>query len=289
MSYIKNNYFKLMASVFFLLLASFSVTNLFDAYGEQYTDEGFKRSVSAFAIAKGLNGVISVVQGTEVAVEPAGIGLILTPGQILDPANDLIERFSWVMLVCTTSLGIQSILLKMFSSFYFSAMVAVLLFLMVLFIWNDKKVTVDIKNILYRFVVFLIILRFFIPVMAIASDAVYKAFLETSYVESTQQLEQSNELIANLSKENQAATKRDEDAPWYELLSDNINAAIDSFDVDKRVEQLKVEADNLMSHIIDLIVVFTMQTILLPLVFIWLSMRLVKVNFSFKYFSHPVK
>ncbi|MDH5611875.1 MAG: hypothetical protein OEY66_05410 [Gammaproteobacteria bacterium] len=285
MNFIKANYLKLIITACFFLLAFFSATNLFDEYGEKYTDEGFKRSLSAFAIAKGLNGVISVVQGTEVAVEPAGIGLILTPGQILDPANDLIERFSWVMLICTTSLGIQAILLKMFSSFYFSVVVTSSLLLMVLFVWNDKNTSVDVKNILYRFVTFLIILRFFIPVMAISSEGIYNAFLESKYTESKLQLEQSNQTIANLSEENRTLTDKAEDIPWYESLSNDFNAAIDSFDVDKRVEQLKAEADNLTSHIVDLIVVFTMQTILLPLVFIWLALKLIKANFTFRFFN----
>ncbi|MFV9615806.1 MAG: hypothetical protein ACNYZG_07615, partial [Gammaproteobacteria bacterium] len=136
MKLIKDNYPKVIITVCLLLLAFFSVSKLFDTYGKQYTEEGFQRSLVAFAIAKTLNGAISVVQGTEVAVEPAGIGLILTPGQILDPVNDLIERFSWVMLICTTSLGIQSILLKIFSSFYFSIIVSLSLFLMVLYLWK---------------------------------------------------------------------------------------------------------------------------------------------------------
>ena len=285
MNFIKNNYPKLIVSVFLLLLAFFSVTNLFDDYGEKYTDEGFKRSVSAFAIAKGLNGVISVVQGTEVAVEPAGIGLILTPGQILDPANDLIERFSWVMLICTTSLGIQSILLKMFSSFYFSTLVASSLFLMVLFVWNDKNASIGLKNILYRLAAFLIILRFCIPVMAISSEGVYTAFLQPKYAESKLHLEQSNETISFLSEENKDVRKEATDIPWYEALSNDFNAAIDSFDVDKRVEQLKAEADNLTNHLINLIVVFTMQNIFLPLVFIWISLKLIQANFTFRFFN----
>ena len=189
MNFIKDNYTKVFFTAGLLLLAFFSVSKLFDGYGEQYTEEGFQRSIVAFAIAKTLNGAISVVQGTEVAVEPAGIGLILTPGQILDPVNDLIERFSLVMLICTTSLGIQSILLKIFSSFYFSIIVAASLFLMLGFLWKYYKTPTSLKNILYRAMVFLVILRFFIPIMAITSDGLYKAFLESTYIESKQQLE----------------------------------------------------------------------------------------------------
>ena len=68
-------------------------------------------------------------------------------------------------------------------------------------------------------------------------------------------------------------------------MSSSIDSAMESLDVDRYYEKLKLEADNLTSHIIDLIVVFTMQTILFPLIFIWLSMRLIKANFSFRFVS----
>lgn len=285
MNFIKNNYSKLLVSLLLISLAIFSVTNLFDAYGEKYTEEGFKRSFSAFAIAKGLNGVISVVQGTEVAVEPAGVGLILTPGQILDPANDLIERFSWIMLVCTTSLGIQSILLQMFSSTYFSLFVALSMMVMLFVVWKDTNAPVALKNILYRSIIILVIIRFFIPAMAIVSEGIYSAFLESRYIESTLELEESNEVITHLSIDDSESRKQVEDVPWYESLSDNFNAAIDSFDVDKRVEQLKDEADNLTNHIISLIVVFSMQNIFLPIIFIWFFLNLIKASFRFRFFN----
>lgn len=47
-----------------------------------------------------------MAQGTEVAVEPAGVGVIFTPGQILDPVNDLLEQFSNLMLAASVAFGI---------------------------------------------------------------------------------------------------------------------------------------------------------------------------------------
>ena len=287
MNFIKDNYYKIIITVLLLLLAFFSVSKLmggvsFDSFGEKYTEEGFTRSITAFGIAKGLNGLISVVQGTEVAVEPVGVGVILTPGQILDPVNDLVERFSWVMLICTTSLGIQAVLLTIFSSFYFSIAVSAALLFTAVLVWKNLPASKQLKNILYRVAAFLIILRFFIPFMAISNDVLYKAFLEPTYIESKLQLEQSNTAIANLS-ENQKVTNEVTEKSWYEVMSSRIDSAIDSINVDKYYQQLKVEADSLTGHIIDLIVVFTMQNILFPLIFIWLSMKLIKTNFSFRF------
>ena len=287
MNSIKDTYQKVIITACLLLLAFFSVSKLldtfsFDSFGEKYTEQGLTRSLTAFGIAKGLNGLISVVQGTEVAVEPVGVGVILTPGQILDPVNDLIERFSWVMLICTTSLGIQAVLLTMFSSSGFSIAVSTMLLFMLLFIWKKQAVSTSLRNVLYRLIVFLVILRFFIPLMAIINEGLYKAFLEPTYIESTRELEKSNTAIANLS-DNQSINDDAKERSWYEVMSSSIDSAIDAINVDKHYEQLKVEADNLTSHIINLIVVFTMQTILFPLTFIWLSMKLIKANFSFRF------
>ncbi len=278
-----NKQTKVTITILLLLLAVISVTKLFDKYGEKYTEEGFQRSLAAFAIAKGLNGAISIVQGTEIAVEPAGVGLTLTPGQILDPANDLIERFSWVMLLCTTSLGIQSILLNIFSSSLFSIAVALSICFITYYLWKVQNQSIGIQNTLYRITAFLIILRFFIPLMAISSDALYKVFLETQYIESKNQLEETDKTISMISRESDAPETDTQDMSWYESVSNSLSSTLDSLNVDNRVEQLKLEAEKLTNHIVNLIVVFTIQTILFPLIFIWLSMKLIKVNFSFRF------
>jgi len=175
------------------------------------------------------------------------------------------------------------VLLTIFSSANFSIAVAVALLLIVLFVWRERGTSKATKNILYRLAAFLIILRFFVPAMAISNDGLYKAFLEPTYQQSTQQLEQSNTTIANISQDNQQVPAETQDKSWVELLNNNIDAALDSIDIDKQVQRLKAEADTMTSHIIDLIVVFTMQTILFPLIFIWLALKLVKANFSFRF------
>ncbi|MBT8449478.1 MAG: hypothetical protein KJO69_07305, partial [Gammaproteobacteria bacterium] len=83
---------KLFITVGILLVATVIIGGWLDQTGRSYTEEGIKRALTTYAIARGLNGVISVAQGTEVAIQPVGVGVTFTPGQILDPINDLIER-----------------------------------------------------------------------------------------------------------------------------------------------------------------------------------------------------
>jgi len=76
-------------SAVLILLVALAFQGGMDSAGRNYTEQGFKRALITYGIARGLNGVISVAQGTEVSLQPAGVGVTLTPGQILDPVNDL--------------------------------------------------------------------------------------------------------------------------------------------------------------------------------------------------------
>ncbi|MBW2512539.1 MAG: hypothetical protein JRE01_11000, partial [Deltaproteobacteria bacterium] len=78
-----------------------------DTRASAYIDQSLMNAGAAFLLARGFNAVVSVFQESELQLEPAGVGVSLALGQALDPINDLVERFSWVMLASLTSLGIQ--------------------------------------------------------------------------------------------------------------------------------------------------------------------------------------
>jgi hypothetical protein len=82
-----------------------------DRFAGEQVDSALTRALVAFALARGLDGVISVAQSAELAIQPAGIGVSLHPGELLDPINDLVESFSSVMLFAAASLGLQKLLL----------------------------------------------------------------------------------------------------------------------------------------------------------------------------------
>ena len=95
-----------------LLLVALSWYRPIGAMAESKLSDGLKRALVSFASARALNGVISVVQGTQVAVEPLGVGVSLSVGEILDPINDLVEAFSTVMLTASVAFGMQLLLLN---------------------------------------------------------------------------------------------------------------------------------------------------------------------------------
>ena len=82
MGTINSRLVKIAAGLSMALLIVLSFLGNADKIGQEYTDTAFQRALITFASARAINGLISVAQGTEVAIQPGGIGTVLTPGEI---------------------------------------------------------------------------------------------------------------------------------------------------------------------------------------------------------------
>ena len=138
--------------------------------GQQYIDNSFNVASTTFVAARGLNAVISVVQGTELAMVPLGIGMTLTPGQILDPVNDLVEQFSWVMLASTTAIGIEKVAMAISVWPVSKAIYSGFLVLTILFIWWGKF-PIKYRVFWLKASIIVVFLRFSIPLVFIMKRA----------------------------------------------------------------------------------------------------------------------
>ncbi len=69
-----------------------------------------------YGTARGINALVSALQGTELDMWLVTFSI----GELLDPINDVIERFSAVMTLAVTSLVIQQLLLVVVSDVTFS-------------------------------------------------------------------------------------------------------------------------------------------------------------------------
>ena len=249
--------------------AALAWSGVADGLSDDYADEAFKRALVTFAVARTLNGVISVAQGTEVAVEPGGVGVNFTVGQILDPINDLVEQFSSVMLVATSSLGLQNILLNMTSWWGVSAVLALAaLFLVGSTWWVGVKPSI--KTLALRAFLIAAFLRFALPILIIGTNLVFSAFLEEEHDAATAVLEAASSEIEEMNQSEAAVVPDDADASFMERLGDMWDSSVESLDVAGRIERLKASASSASEQIINLIVIFVLQTIILPLVFLWL-------------------
>ena len=267
---------KFVLTALALSLIAIAFFGLLDKKSEVYTDAAFNRALITFGIARGINGVISVAQGTEVAVHPAGFGVNFTPGQILDPINDIIEQFSWVMLASTASLGIQKIFLNMSSSWISSTILIVLLIIAVLTMWRTSLLSPSVRVLVKRLLLVVIFIRFSVPVAAIGSELLYDVFLAQQYTESTEKLEKTKEAISNLSQETQSEITENVEEGMLDKAKKWLSSATEAIDMEARFEQYTEAAAEATRHTVNLIVVFVIQTVIFPLLFLWIVYRFLK-------------
>jgi len=254
-------------------MVALSITKPIDNTSESQLDSALTRAMIGFGLARTLNGVISVAQGTEFAVQPAGVGVNFSPGEILDPINDLVERFSWVMLLATSSIGVQKILHDISSWAGISVLLAGAgLFFLLTRLRNSAVASM--ADFAAKLLLLMLLVRFLIPLGAIANDWVYKQFLEPRFEESSQQLEQASESIREISARQTEAQTESRSGSITDRAKSLYSSVTSKFDFDGMLDDYKQSAENVSEHAVNLIVVFIMQTVLFPLMFLYLFYRL---------------
>lgn len=272
---------KIMISLLLAACVFLAHFSWLDTLAEDYTEQGIKRTLITYGITRTLNGVISVAQGTEVAVSPAGIGLNFAPGQILDPVNDLIERFSWIVLASGTSLGIQRLFLEITTSKSVTWFLTVLILLALSAIWfyrPEDEAGVKRKSILNKILIVVILVRFSIPLIAVVNEALYVSYLQPKYEQAQEKLEQTSDKIKFISDSSQEKYEEEinpnnSNKSLFEKAERWFNTTKQSLNIDQQMESLKQAVADVSQQVIDMIVVFIVQTLVFPLLFLWLLVR----------------
>jgi hypothetical protein len=222
-------------------------------------DAGLKRALISFATARALNGAISVVQGTQVDFTPLGMGVTLAPGQILVPLNDLVGNFADLMLVASVAFGVQKFLIAMSSYWPISVLLTCAIAGWLLCHLRQGSPAPWLSKLL----LLLLMLRFAIPVVVLASDALSKKFLAADYAASQLAVDRITGQVASLERPVASAAA----APG---MFDRIKQWVPSgADLKVYFDKLKTSAEQSIEHMVKLMVIFLLETLLIPLLLLW--------------------
>lgn len=267
---------KVLWTLFAVAVCGLALSGVADRLGKDYAAGALERAFVTWAVARGLNGVISVAQGTEIALEPGGVGVNLTVGQILDPVNDLIEQFSSVMLVATSAIGLQTILLRITGSGGVSLLLAASALFALLMVWLPAaQRSTRLRAFALRFLLISVLLRFAVPFLVIGSNVIFDRFLAVEQQSATEALRVTTAEIEEISQQDEPAAGAD-GRNMLQRFGDMVGDSIQSLNVRERLAELKARASGATEHVVNLIVIFLLQTIALPLGFLWLLMQAAK-------------
>lgn len=227
-----------------------------DALAERHVETGFQRALTTFAAARALNAVLSAVQSASVSVG-VGVGASAHPGAILEPIDDLVEQFSALMLAATISFAAQRLLLEIFGAWPVSILLSVALIAWSALRWRGRSFPAWLPKLALG----LLCLRLAVPMLALGSEATYQLLLARDYEASQVEIKKAD--LPDTAAEPGEALGNKFKRWWSE-----------STDVARKVDTLRSRADGLVTHLVRLAAVFIVQTIVLPLLFLWLLLCL---------------
>lgn len=266
---------KVIGTVLAIVPVIVALTGVLDAPSQRSAEAALARSLVTFAIARTLDAAISVAQGTEVAVEPGGVGVNFAPGQALDPINDLVERFSAAMLVATSSLALQGVLLEMARWWAANLALVIAAALALIAIWRPTWLGQFGTRAAIRVLSIVVFVRFAVPVFVLGSSLVFQTFLAADQRAANDALTATGTEIEALARESTAAAPTP--APSLtERLANLLDDSLQVLDVRERMRRVADSVSGAVENMVHLIVIFALESIILPLVFVWLFAEALK-------------
>lgn len=157
---------KTLIAIILGMIIAISWLGFMDSQSQVYLDGSLKQAFIAYAAARTVNSVVSVLQ----TIHLLGLGI----GEALDPINDLVERFSSVMELAIASLFIQKILLVITSGWFFKLALTVSGGLLILSLYVRTGLS---SLMISRVFISMVFIRFGISVVVLLNGLVATAFV----------------------------------------------------------------------------------------------------------------
>ena len=242
-----------------------------DRQASTRADALLTRALTTYAVARSLNGVISVAQGTEIAVQPVGVGVTITAGEILDPLNDLIERFSWLVLVACASLGVQLVLTDIFANPWITGLLSLLVLAASVALFTPSLPG---RRLLLRACALALFARFLFASVTLLCALANSAFLEERQDRALHNLEAVTEAVAQAPQ----PELPNSEPSLLDRLEDFIDKQAQNLEIEARLNALQERVEQGIAEMINLIVVFSLQTLLFPVAALYLALEAFKLG-----------
>ena len=262
-----------------------------DAKTEEHLDELLINAGTAYGVSRGLNAVISVIQDSDINIVIGNLAL----GEALDPVNDIVERFSKVMLLSITSLGIQKFIYEVGTALGVNLFLTLaLLFFLTSAVFESlpflkgEKVIAVCNTLGTSLLVIFLLVRFIIPTIALfsmESEKLFDSGIKTK-IEKLEQIKNRSQLEYNeVSSEMDLSSEieSEEDKSLFSRITDSVRDAgkklTETFNTARIRENINLVIESLqesIEYITELIVIFIIQTIVIPI----LTFFLLKASFQ---------
>lgn len=235
----------------------------------QQVDAGLNRALVTFGVAKALDAAISVIQSAQFSFN-AGVGFALTVGEILDPLNDLVEQFSSFILAAAVAFGIQKILLAIGGYSVVKVMLSVISAIWACLVLAKQKMP---KALVYLWV-FILMARFAVPLVTIVGNFLFENFMISQYQVSETGIKAAIADLNTLLPDQLIPQPSQQPQGFWDKIKPSLPSLPNTAELKAMIDEFKQKVDvvtqKVIGHFVNLLVVFILQTLIFPVVMLWL-------------------
>jgi hypothetical protein len=272
----KPDYLRLFYVVMLLCCAVLSGSPWLDRPADSALNGVLSSTLVLFASVRGVDSVVSALSGTELSLTPAGVGMTMAPGELLEPVDDLIEQLGEVLTWVLTLIGLEKLGLGLLGGMWMRAFTATVLAgaAAMLLLRPAVHWPPGVRKVL----MLLIMLRVLLPLAAIGSELIANHVVDNRTSNAESALVSISQDIAAEQSETQAQQDADsqEDLDLLDRLGNAVRSMGDSIAIQARMERLSRQLENGVNHIIDLLALVMLRALLFPALFVvacWLLLR----------------
>jgi hypothetical protein len=231
--------------------------------------QGLTRALASFAAARALGGVLAVAAGTGVTVQPLGVGVALAPGRILEPLREMVDQCASVLLAASVAFGIQLLLLSIGAHPAVALALSAAVLAWLLLQWQPRRGDGRLGRAVSSVLLALLLARFAVPLAAWGHEAVFRAVMAGEHAQAVATVQRSGREIDAA----QAAVESPQDAAgehWLDRMRRKLPAVPNPAAAFERMQRT---AEAAVEQMVRLVAVFAVQTVVLPLLFLWMLAR----------------
>lgn len=265
----------IVIAILLLLLPDITFPPL-DRTADNYFKEGITRAGITYATCRVINGSLSIIKESSLQLEPAGVGVSLAVGQILDPIDDMTERLSDVLVTAITSLGVQKLIYEISISFAPPLLGGLLMFCSLL-MWFEHSHLQRLQRTALKLALLILIGRCCLPFASMANEILNEHFFNKQIVKATQELEIVSGDLGKLKDFSLPETQGilgtiENSTSFIKQKSAEFKSALLS-----TASNMAEIVENLLTLTFLYVGIFIIQVILLPLLSFFLLMKLANI------------
>jgi len=268
-----------MLIAIFLFFSSGIKVPVLDAKTDAYFNEAITSAGIAYATTRAINASVSVIKESNLQLEPAGVGVSIAVGQIVDPINDMTERLSLVLVTAITSLGVQKLAYEISVSVA-PKLLSICLFILSIIIWFESKRVVAMQSFFIRGLLLIAMIRFCLPLSSLANEYLYENHFSGQIAQANNALSlDAAELDSlqdySLPKIDGIMGTIENSAAFLKQKSSEFKTALMSI-----INNMGTKIDNLLKLTFLYVGVFLFQVIILPILSFWFLMKSANIVFQ---------